>query len=168
MGLGAGQLFAVAWDQAGHYQATVTQVVSHVGAHIASWSSHTSTLVAPGGAEVEISNSFDADFGTWLPLMAEANGRAQAQQAWDAVQEWRKTTYGPCHRHHRQAQGTLPWPLTSPHLTARLQARFERFERLPEPVFEMRDLSPLRSESDLQRRQLCLPGAPGFTEGAQK
>ncbi|MFI9566116.1 DUF6585 family protein [Streptomyces rishiriensis] len=113
--LGAGQLFAVAWDQAVHYQETVTNVVSYMGAQITSQTSHTSTLVAPGGAKVKLWNSFAADIGSWVPLIAEAIGRTQAPKAWDAVQEGRKTTYGPFELDATgitaKRKGTLPWPM---------------------------------------------------------
>ncbi|MFF5184992.1 DUF6585 family protein [Streptomyces sp. NPDC000345] len=115
MDRGAGQLFAVSWDQAVHYQATVTQTISYMGRHMTSSTFHTSTLVAPSGATVKISNTFAADFRTWMPLIAEAIGRAQAQKAWDAVQEGRKTPYGPFELDATgitaTRKGTLPWPM---------------------------------------------------------
>ena len=114
MDRGAGQLFAVAWDQAVHYQATVTQTISYLGQHMTSSTFHTSTLVAPSGAKVRISNTFAADFGIWMPLIAEAIGRAQTQKAWDAVREGRKTTYGPFELDATgittKRKRTLPWP----------------------------------------------------------
>ncbi|GAA3289740.1 hypothetical protein GCM10020295_02320 [Streptomyces cinereospinus] len=64
--MGAGRLFAVRWDQAVHYQETVQEVVNHQGTKTAFRSAHTSTLVAPDGAKVQISDSF-ADYGTWVP-----------------------------------------------------------------------------------------------------
>ncbi|MEU0252840.1 DUF6585 family protein [Streptomyces sp. NPDC006184] len=42
-------------------------------------------------------------------------GRAQAQKAWDAVREGRKTTYGPFEPDATgitaKRKGTLPWPM---------------------------------------------------------
>jgi len=114
MDRGAGQLFAVAWDQAVHYQSTVTQTISYLGRHMTTTTYHTSTLVAPGGAKVRISNAFATDFTTWMPLIAEAIGRAQTQKAWDAVREGRKTTYGPFELDATgittKRRRTLPWP----------------------------------------------------------
>lgn len=47
-------------------------------------------------------------------LIAGAIGRAQAQKAWEAVQEGRKTTYGPFELDATgittKRKGTLPWP----------------------------------------------------------
>jgi hypothetical protein len=113
--LGAGRLFAVPWDQAVHYQETVMEVAYYNGtSHPTGKSAHTSTLVASGGAKVEISDFF-ADFGTWVPLITEAIGRAQAQKAWEAVLEGRKVTYGPFELDTigitAKRKGTLPWPM---------------------------------------------------------
>jgi hypothetical protein len=112
--LGAGRLFAVPWDQAVHYQETVMEVAYYNGtSHPTGKSAHTSTLVAPGGAKVEISDFF-ADFRTWLPLITEAIGRAQTPKVWEAVQQGRKASFGPFQLDATgityKRKGTLPWP----------------------------------------------------------
>ncbi|KOU73269.1 hypothetical protein ADK57_09145 [Streptomyces sp. MMG1533] len=109
---GAGRLFAVRWDQAVHYQETVQQVINYKGTKTPFNSAHNSTLVAPNGTRVEIS-SFFADYGTWLPLIAEAIARAQAQQVWEAVREGQKVGYGPFSLDatgiSAERNGILPW-----------------------------------------------------------
>ncbi|GAA3790546.1 DUF6585 family protein [Streptomyces phyllanthi] len=110
--LGDGQLFAVPWTHAVHYQETVTEVINYKGTKTPFRSAHTSTVMAPGGAKVKISDSF-ADFRTWAPLIADAIARAQAQKVWEAVQDGRKTTYGPFELDATgittKRKGTLPW-----------------------------------------------------------
>ncbi|GKQ40625.1 DUF6585 family protein [Streptomyces sp. A012304] len=109
---GAGRLFAVRWDQAVHYQETVQEVINYKGTKTPFKSAHTSTLVAPDGTSVQISDFF-ADYGTWVPLIAEAIARAQAQRVWEAVRDGQKAAYGPFELDAGgiadKRRGTLPW-----------------------------------------------------------
>ncbi|MYS86695.1 DUF6585 family protein [Embleya scabrispora] len=109
---GAGRLFAVRWDQAIHYQATVREVIDYKGTKTSVSNAHTSTLVAPDGAKVHVSDFF-ADFGTWAPLITEAIARAQVQQMWEAVRAGRRAGYGPFDLDATgitaKRKGTLPW-----------------------------------------------------------
>lgn len=109
---GAGQLFAVRWDQAVHYQETIQEVIVYKGTKTPFNTTHTSTLVAPNGARAEISSRF-ADFGTWLPLISEAIARAQTQKVWEAVREGQKVSHGPFSVDATgittEREGVLPW-----------------------------------------------------------
>lgn len=109
---GAGQLFAVRWDQAVHYQETVQDVINYKGTKTPFNTTHTSTLVAPNGTKMEISSRF-ADFEIWLPLISEAIVRAQAQKVWEAIREGRKVSHGPFSVDatgiSTERAGTLPW-----------------------------------------------------------
>ncbi|MET7302551.1 DUF6585 family protein [Embleya sp. NPDC005575] len=109
---GAGRLFAVRWDHAIHYQSTVLEVIDYKGTQTAVGNAHTSTLVAPDGAKVYVSDFF-ADFGTWAPLITEAIARAQVQQVWEAVRAGRRAGYGPFDLDATgitaKRKGTLPW-----------------------------------------------------------
>jgi hypothetical protein len=113
---GAGQLFAVRWDQAVHYQETVQEVIIYKGTKTSVNATHTSTLVAPDGTRAEISSRF-ADFGTWLPLISEAIARAQAQKVWEAVREGQKVSHGPFSVDatgiSTERKGFLPWSAVS-------------------------------------------------------
>lgn len=113
---GAGQLFAVRWDQAVHYQETVQEVIVYKGTKTPYNATHTSTLVAPNGTRAEISSRF-ADFGTWLPLLSEAIARAQVQKVWEAVRAGRKVNHGPFSMDATgittEREGVLPWSAVS-------------------------------------------------------
>ncbi|MEV7833330.1 DUF6585 family protein [Streptomyces subrutilus] len=91
---GGGRLFALRWEHAVHYQATVQEVIEYKGTTTPFKTSHVSTLVAPDGTRFDVTDSF-ADHGTWLPLIGEAIARAQAQRVWDAVRGGRKAAHGP-------------------------------------------------------------------------
>ncbi|MGW2619364.1 DUF6585 family protein [Streptomyces sp. NPDC001500] len=110
--MGAGQLFAVRWDQAVHYQETIQEVIIYKGTKTPFNTTHTSTLMAPNGARAEISSRF-AGFGTWLPLISEAIARAQAQKVWEAVCEGHKVSHGPFTVDttgiSTEREGALPW-----------------------------------------------------------
>ncbi|MFE9680827.1 DUF6585 family protein [Streptomyces sp. NPDC006285] len=110
--MGAGRLFAVRWDQAVHYQETLNQVAAYNDLRTTLQSAHTSTLLAPGGAKVQITHAF-ADHGTWAPLIAQAITRAQAQRVWESVREGRRVAYGPFELDATgiatKRRGRLPW-----------------------------------------------------------
>ncbi|MDQ0771681.1 hypothetical protein QF026_000147 [Streptomyces aurantiacus] len=110
--MGAGQLFAVRWDHAVHYQETVQGVIIYKGTKTPFNTTHTSTLVARNGTRAVISSRF-ADFGTWLPLISEAVARAQAQKVWEAVREGQKVSHGPFSVDatgvSTEHEGVLPW-----------------------------------------------------------
>jgi hypothetical protein len=110
--MGTGRPFAVRWDQAVHYQETVQEVIHYKGTKTPFRSAHLSTLVAPGGASVQISDFF-ADYGTWVPLIAEAIARAQAQRVWETVRDGRRASHGPFELDATGVvdarKGVLPW-----------------------------------------------------------
>ncbi|GAA4800895.1 DUF6585 family protein [Streptomyces ziwulingensis] len=111
--MGRGRLFAVRWDQAVLYQETVRHVIRYKDTEAPWGSTHASTLVAPGGARIQISDFF-AGHGTWAPLISEAVARAQAPRVWQSVREGRRAAHGPFVLDVTGVAagrgGVLPWP----------------------------------------------------------
>ncbi|MDJ0382092.1 DUF6585 family protein [Streptomyces sp. G-G2] len=93
-GGGGGDLFAVRWDRALLYQETVREVINYKGTQTPFNSSHSSVVVAPGGAKTELTD-FYKESGTWSVLLAEAIAHAQVDKVWKAVQEGGTIGFGP-------------------------------------------------------------------------